>query len=445
MAGLTESAVQGIELEQWQKMVPDLIGEFETLYKWFKKGTKSFEVSNVTNAPGTTAGTFAPRPSFRVMMRIQSGAAITATNFDGGALGTGTGSQWVSGSLSPVGTSAGCQMTYTAERATTGKNRAMLAVSEEELKNSLKSYLHGLESLWNGDSTGTLDTIPSTATVNNNTGSGVQTSSIVGLNNANQFGDQQTVQVYSSGGTLRGTFVISYADGPTNTIFSSTALPAGTTTTDNLVLAGTANNSAGATMNGIKSFQQTGNSGNVLGIPRANFPGRLSTPSVNLSGAPINPALPFRAQINIERALGNESGIADEFVWYVGPDQQLAVNNMYQPVVIANLQEVKGDTQLDMVKKYMPETFGGRKLIVGYNQTPGRLDALYLPSWGVAEMVEPSLYPFGNGETSQPIPDFAGSGSYLASRIFFYHSILNIFNSNMRAQYFVTNAQIPTI
>jgi hypothetical protein len=69
---------------------------------------------------------------------------------------------------------------------------------------------------------------------------------------------------------------------------------------------------------------------------------------------------------------------------------------------------------------------------------------LCLSSWGITEMKEPSLYDFGNGVTTMPVPDPTGNG-WLTSSIFYYNAALNLFNSNMKAGVYVTNAAEPTI
>jgi hypothetical protein len=186
---LDEAAVQGIELESWAKQIPDLVYSGKTLYNRFKSGTKTYPTANVTAAPAVGGGN-SQRPAFRVRMYIQSGATIVQNTGDGDSLGRGTGSQWVSGDIAPVFLFAGCEITYLAQMATAGKNRGMVAVRAQELKNSLDTFMRGVEALFQGDSSGMLDTIPLTATVNNATGGGAAGSatysSIVGLNNANQ-------------------------------------------------------------------------------------------------------------------------------------------------------------------------------------------------------------------------------------------------------------------
>lgn len=445
-----EAAVQGIELEAWNKMIPDLVYSGKTLYNRFKSGTKTYPTANVTASPGniTTTTGIAQRPAFRVPMRVQSGAAIVQGTGDGDSLGRGTGSQWISGDISPVFVFSGCEITYLTQMATAGKNRGMVAVRAQELKNSLDSFMRGIESLFQGDSSGMLDQIPTSATVNSGTGGGVAGSatysSIVGLNNANQFQDQQLVQVFpSEGGTARGSFRISYADGVAQTIYSTGLLPSGTTTGDYLMVAGTSG-ALGNSIAGIKTYQVTGNTGTVLGQTRANYPGRLSTANINLNNNAINPAIPYRAEILIARGLGEDAEEMDDFIWYGGPGQQLQITNLYQNVLIANAQEVKGDEALDMVKKKMTTTFGGREYVTGYNASPGRIDGLGLNSWGIAEMKEPSLYDFGNGVTTMPVPDPTGNG-WLTSSIFYYNAALNLFNSNMKSGVYISNAAEPSI
>ena len=190
---LAESAVEAIELDAWAKEVPSYIPFDKTLYGGFKNNATIVPVSNVTSAGGVT------RPSFRVPMRLQAGAAIAQGTGNGDSLGRGSGSQYGAFAVSPVFFYNVCEITYLARIATEGRKRGLFNVQAQELKNTYQQATQGLESLIQGDGTGTLDTIPSTATVNNGTGTGQALSSIVGLNNAFQFQDQQTIQVFTSG------------------------------------------------------------------------------------------------------------------------------------------------------------------------------------------------------------------------------------------------------
>src|ERR1700689_5538207 len=124
---LDEAAVQGIELESWRKMIPDLMYDGKTLYTRMKKGTKTYPVANITAAQGNIGATtgLAQRAAFRVPVRVQSGAAITQGTGDGDSLGRGSGSQWLSGDISPIFLSSGCEISYLTQKATEGKNRGM--------------------------------------------------------------------------------------------------------------------------------------------------------------------------------------------------------------------------------------------------------------------------------------------------------------------------------
>lgn len=410
-------------------------------YTRIKKAAKTYPSANITNA-GTIG-----RPAFRVPMRIQAGSAITQGTGNGDSLGRGTGSQWVSGDISPVFLFNGCEITYLTEIATSGPKRGMVSVRAQELKNSLTQFLNGIEALAQGDSSGELDQIPSTATVSSGSGSGAETSFISGLNNANQFQDQQVVQVFpSEGGSTRGTATVSYVDGASNTVWFSTVLPStggATAVGDYLMVAG-CSGAAGGSIAGIKTYQVNSNTGTVLNLNRASYPSRLSTPLIDLGGKPVNPAVPYRAEILIKRGLGPDTEAAKEFVWYGGPDQRLAITNLYQGILSQNNIYQGGKEAGDVVKKEMITTFGDREFVESYNATPGRIDGLCLGNWGITEMVEPSLYSFGNGVTTMPVVD-VNTGGYLTSNIFYYNAALNFFNSNMKAGVIVQNASQPTI
>ena len=434
---LAEAAVESIELDAFSKDIPDLIPKSQTLYSFFKSNATIIPVANVTAAGGVT------RPSFRVPMRIQAGAALAQGTGNADSLGRGTGSQWAAFALSPVFVYSTCEITFLARIATEGRKRGLFNVQAQELRNTFQQAMQGLEGLINADGAGDLDTIPSTATVNNGTGSGQSYSSIVGLNNAMAFTDQQTIQVFSSGGTNRGSFVISYVDPVTNTIYSASALPSGTATTDSLVIAGAAG-TAGSSILGLRAWQVNSNTGTIGGLSRANFPSRLSTPTINLSGGAITLSTGVRALTLLGRALGPESEAIKNSAWYCGPDQGMAISNLYYNVVIANAQDVKGDKALDMGKKMWPATFANRELLVGWNALPGRLDLFTPDTWYIGEMLPLELYDFGGGITVAPVPDIT-NGGYLTSSMFAYVCALNLANSNVRAGLYVQNAAQPSI
>ena len=152
-----------------------------------------------------------------------------------------------------------------------------------------------------------IDQIPATAMITTGAGGA---SNIAGMNVAVAFTDQQSVNFYSVGGALRtgGPAVISYVDGPSQTLWFSTNLASisGLVTTDYVVVNG-ASYGSGASVLGIKAWDVNGNTGTIGGLNRASFPGRLSTPTINLNGASLTPNVSQRAEVLLGRALGPDA------------------------------------------------------------------------------------------------------------------------------------------
>ncbi len=318
------------------------------------------------------------RASFRVPFRVQAGSAISQGTGNADSMNRGTGSQWASFALAPVYLFNVCEISWLAQASTDSKQKGLFAVKAQEMKNSLDAAMQGIEGLINSDGSGMIDQIPTTAVISNNTGTGAQTSSIVGMNVAVAFTDQQVVQFYTTGGVNRGgTATISYSDGPSNTLYFSTALPGGTSTTDYIVVAG-ATYGTGASILGIKAWDVNSNTGTIAGLNRATYPGRLSTPTINLNGAAITPSIAQRAEVLLGRALGPDADSIKSGIWYGPPEQAFAQSNLMYNVQIVNAQEVKGDKTMDMSKKYFSDTFGGRKYHKSWTAINNRMDLLVL-------------------------------------------------------------------
>lgn len=439
---LQEAAVEAVELENFAKGIPDLVYKGHTVYNLFKKGSKTYPTAVTTQAGGTA------RPAFRIPVRIQSGAAIFQATGNGDALPRGTGSNWVGGDISPIGLFAGCEITYLARIATQGPKRGLISLRAEELKNSFNSFMQGVDAQFLSDGSGAIVQIPSTATINNNTLGGSNPSSIVGLGGqANQFQEQQVIQIFpTEGGVARttpATATVSYVDGANDTVYFSTALPTNTTTGDFVMIQGSTG-ALNSGLAGLYAYQVASNTGTILNLARSTYPGQLSTPNIAKGGAAINMTDAYKAEILIGRGLGADNEAVADFEWICGPDQELAVTQLYTNVLTQNYVP-PGEKALDMVKKHMSPTYGGRPLNVSYTAKQGRLDAVCPETWGIVETVEPSLYDFGDGVTTMPIPDFVGQGSYLTSSIFFYNAFLNLFNSNMKAGVFISGAAVPSV
>ena len=444
MAALLEASVEAIEVEAFSKEIPDLIGHYETAYNLFKNNAKSVPISY------QTLGGANARPSFRVPFRVQAGAPIVQSSGDAASMGRGSGSQWQGFVLSPVFTFNVNEISYLAAKATEGKNRALFQVQAQELKNSLKSYLQGIEGLFNSDGSGAISQIPSTATVSSSYGSGAQTSFISGMDTCASFVDQQVVAVFPTvGGTTRGNATISYVDVVAQTLWFSTVLPSvgGVTAAGDYLMISGSSGAAGNSILGIQCWHVNGNTGTLAGINRALYPGRISTPTVNLNGGALTPGVGLRALVLLGRALGPEAESIEKSVWYGPPEQAFAVGNLFFNVN-KPFQRPGDSTEkpLDMGRKMFTEQFAGRPYHTSWSAKSNRVDLLLLSTWYLGEMISPELYNFGGGNTVMPVPDTSTStGTYYTSYMMAYNSSLNLANSAPRLGLFIQSAGVPTI
>ena len=428
---LLEAAVEAVELDAFAKEIPDLVFHGTTAYSMFKAEAQKVPVSNQSNAGGVQ------RPSFRVPFRVQAGAGISQGTGNADSMFRGTGSQWASFALAPVYVFNVCEISWLAQASTDSKQKGLFAVKAQEMKNTLDSAMQGIEGLINSDGTGMIDQIPATAVIVLSGGTGAQVASITGVNVAVAFTDQQVVKFYSTGGVQRTggatTATISYSDGPSNTLFFSTALPSDVVVTDYIVVNG-ASYGSGNSILGIKAWDVNSNTGTIGGLNRAAYPGRLSTPTINLNGAALTPGIAQRAEVLLGRALGPDAEAIKTGIWYGPPEQAFAQSNLMYNVQIANAQEIKGDKTLDMSKKYFSDTFGGRKYHKSWTAINNRMDLLVLENWYIGELSPLELYDFGGGNVVAPVPDIGTvGGSYLTSHMFAYNTCFNLANSAPRA------------
>lgn len=443
-------AVESVEVEQFAEKIPDLVYHGTTTYSLFKKSAHQVKVSNQTTAGGTA------RPSFRIPFRVQGGSAPAQGTGNADSLYRGSGSQWASFAVAPVFIYNVCEISWLAQQSTDGKEKGLFEVKAQEMKNSLDTAMQGLEALINADGSGMLDQIPTTATVNSGTGSaGPGFSSIVGLNIAAAFVDQQNVTVYPSetSSSPRGSFTVSYVDPVSQTIFSAQALPStggATAVSDYLFIynGNTSTGAASASILGIRAWQVNSNTGTIGGLNRASYPTRLSTPTIALN-APVTSGLAPRALTLLGRALGPDAQAIDSMVWHTGPDQGYSMANIYYNIQIPNSQAYAGDKAPDLSKKLFQDQFGGRKLHISWNALPGRIDGLVLDNWYLGELEPLELYDFGGGQMVAPVPDIpvapTGANTYLSSHMFSFVTCFNLVDSAPKSGIFVTGATQPTI
>jgi hypothetical protein len=439
MSALTEASVQAVELETVREDIPDLMETTDTFYARLKKAGRVLPFSTSTGGGYGSSFDATGRPSLRIPMRIKAGSAHTQFNADGGDMGRGTGSVYAAQFISPVSFSEALEITAQAMWSTDSDKKSRVNVRATEFTFTLEQFKSNLDADFQGDGSGTLGTVVTAASAGG--GAGPSYSNIT-MDNANQLYDNQVVQIFPSvGGATRGAFQVSFVDGVTNTVWSADALPAGTATGDIVVVNG-ATGAAGTSIMGIKAYQVNGNTGTLNGLSRSQYPGRLSTPTVNLSGAAITEFTGRQVTSKIELALGIDNAALSDLVWYCNVDQASAMENLAIQVAITNQQQIKGDSSQDMIKKMTPKTFVGYDVIKSVHATPGRIDALCLKYWGMGELKAADLYDV-NGMTQ--FPTIGASGGINASVVSYFVWSGNIFNSNVRAGAYIQDASQPAV
>lgn len=438
MALATELAVEGIELEAFVEQIEDLQQHFNKLQTRLMKGGKKIQCSNNTNRGGVQ------RAPFWVPVRVQGGAPIqqfgTDTTTTAPAWGRGSGSTFVSFAASPIRLVNVCEISNLAQQATDGKERGLVKFSREEMDKSLLAFDNGVEGLLNRDGSGTIDTV---VTASSSSGSGAMTSYLV-VNNAASFVDQQTIQdLPSVGGSSRGNLTITYVDPAANRLYFATALPAGCTAGDVLVVQG-ATGAAGSSIYGKDYWIQTGNTATLAGVDTSKYPGRFNSPTINFnSTGTLTNSTAQRVESIRMRALGDDYDENKDGFWYCNPVQGVALADQFYNPGYTRLDEGGKDVP-DTAKKNMQKTWGGRELVYSSTAEPSRMDLICPDSWVFGELFPTRLHEWtpGNPIAAVPVNDGAGN-TYYDSQMFAYETGFNLVCGNNKEQFFFQGLPVP--
>lgn len=370
--------------------------------------------------------------AYRIPLELLAGGSLNQFNPDGGSLFRGSAIKTDFGVLNQVYFDFAVEYTMLAEVGTDSKEKAVENYVARQNERSMAQFKKGLDTIMQGDGSGTLDSIVS-----------VSSDPVISVNNASQFYDQEIVMVFPNlTSATRGSFQIMANDpiGNTLTRDPSTPLPVGTTTGDLLLVNGSAG-VANSSLNGLAALQLSSNVGTYLGIQRSAYPGRLSTPLIAGNSTAITPQR-CRVMINQpRRALGIESLESAQWIWYMNIDQEAAIENIGLVVSQVIQNQVKGDSSVDMLMKTAPKTFGGRPIKCSNHATPGRIDGLALKHWGRAQ-IQPIDYYEVNGQTIFPI--YADDGGLESSMITYWWVGFNVFNDTPTAGVYSTGNAIPS-
>lgn len=369
--------------------------------------------------------------AYRIPLNLLANGTLRQINPDGAGLGRGGAFRTDFAVLSQVFFVHPVEYTALAKVATDSKQKAMANYVDEVMKQSMEEFRTGLEALMQGDGSATLDSVVSVA---NNP--------VIGVNNANQFMDGQTVQVFPNlTSASRGSFLILAADAIANTITidPSSTMPVGTIAGD-LLIADGASGVANSSINGVANLQLSSNAGTFLGIQRSAYPGRLSTPTIAGNSTAISPQRGRAMLDQVRLALGVDSPESAQWIWYMNIDMEAAIENIGLVVTQVIQTQIKGDSAVDMLMKTAPKTFGGRPIKASIHATPGRIDGLALKHWFRTEIQPIDFYEV-NGQTL--FPAYGADGGVETSFLSYLWVGQNVATANPRAGVYSTGNAIP--
>lgn len=369
--------------------------------------------------------------SLRIPLQVAPGGKGRVANFDGGTLGRGGSINTVPGFVSTKGFVWALESTTEAYWGTDGGDRAIASLNALEQAQQMENFKQFLDSLFFA-SNGVLGVISVISTL------------ILTVVNANQFYIGQDVDVVSAlGGTVRGTITVAAVDANNKQITASAALPAGTVVGDLLMVNGTGG-IAGASLSSIYDYHVSANTGTILTLARATYPGQLNISAIAGSGALTPVMVRVILQLSIRKIGTNNTQLLNSLKFIVGVEQAAAweaagttISQIFRP------QSGQGLKTFDGLPGTTPDTMAGRELITQLHGDPTRVDSILMKNWGLATTKALGPYsPPGSSQTVFPVIS-TSDGSVVASNLKYWALEADVFCINPAQESAITALTIP--
>lgn len=369
--------------------------------------------------------------SLRIPLQVAPGGKGRVANFDGGTLGRGGSINTVPGFVSTKGFVWALESTTEAYWGTDGGDRAITSLNALEQAQQMENFKQFLDSLFFA-SNGVLGVVSVISTL------------ILTVVNANQFYIGQDVDVVSAlGGTVRGTITVAAVDANNKQITASAALPAGTVVGDLLMVNGTGG-VAGASLSSIYDYHVSANTGTILTLARATYPGQLNISAIAGSGALTPVMVRVILQLSIRKIGTNNAQLLNSLKFIVGVEQAAAweaagttISQIFRP------QSGQGLKTFDGLPGTTPDTMAGRELITQLHGDPTRVDSILLKNWGLASTKALGPYsPPGSSQTVFPVISTT-DGSVVASNLKYWALEADVFCINPAQESAITALTIP--
>jgi len=373
--------------------------------------------------------------SLRIPLQVAPGGKGRIANFDGGALGRGGSINTVPGYVSTKGFVWALESTTEAYWGTDTQDKAIASLTALEQAQQMENFKQFLDSLFFA-ANGVLGVATAVS------GSGPYVATIA---NANNFYIGQDVLVYSAlGGTNRatGTITVTAVDA-NNKQVTLTGTLTGFATGDLLIADGTGA-VAGASLSSIYDYHVSTNTGTVLTLNRADYPGQLNISAIAGSGALTPVMVRTILQLSIRKIGTNNIQLLNSLKFIVGVEQAAAweaagtaISQIFRNIPL-------GKTAFDPLNGTTPDTMAGRELITQLHGDPTRVDSMLFKNWGMATTRALGPYsPPGSNQTVFPVTSVT-DGSVVASNLKYWALEGDVFCINPGQESSVTALTLPT-
>jgi len=370
--------------------------------------------------------------SLRVPLQIASGGQGRVVNFDGGSLGRGSSINTVPGFVSTKGFVWALESTTEAYWGTDSQEKAITSLTALEQAQQLENFKQFLDSLFFAQN-GILGVVTAI------------TGTVITVSNANEFYNGQGVLFYSAlGGTLRGTGaqIVNTVDANNKQINMATAT--GVIVGD-LAMVDGSGGVAGASLSSIYDYHVSANTGTILTLNRATYPGQLNISAYAAGSVALTPAMVrIILQMSVRKIGTKNTTLLNSLQFIVGVEQAAAWENAGTAISQIFRNIPLGKTAFDPLNGTTPDTMAGRELVTQLHGDPTRVDSILTKNWGMAVTKEIGPYKVpGSDATVFPVTTVA-DGSITASNLKYIALEGDVFCINPAQESAITGLTIPT-
>jgi len=373
--------------------------------------------------------------SLRIPLQIQSGGLGRLVNFDGGALGRGSSINTVPGFVSTKGFVWALESTTEAYWGTDTQEKAITSLNALEQAQQLENFKQFLDALF-FSANGVFGVITAIS------------GSVITVANANNFYNGQNVLFYPSlGGTVRSATpsTVQTVDANNKQITTVATPPAGTAVGDLVMVEGSPG-TAGSSLSSIYDYHVSANTGTILTLNRATYPGQLNAVGYAAGSTALTPAMVrLVLQLAIRNIGTSNTSLLNSLKFIVGVEQAAAWENAGTAISQIFRNIPLGKTAFDPLNGTTPDTMAGRELITQLHGDPTRVDSMLMKNWGMAVTKEigPYKIPGGGDQTVFPVTSVT-DGSVVASNLKYIAFEGDVFCINPRQEAFISGLTLPT-